>query len=72
MMTEAPEHLDEEELHSEARDMRLFAKELGRGVRQQRARGKKKENTGTLPLALSMMRRKGRRPTSVNIIKEFQ
>ena len=49
-----PEHLDKENwLRPEARHMRLFAKEFGRGVRQQRARGKTKENVGTLPLALS-------------------
>ena len=34
-----------------------FAKEFGRGVRQQRTRGKTKGRAGTLPLALSMFRR---------------
>lgn len=66
------DHQDKETLRSEAREMRLFAKEFGRGVRQQRARGKTKENAGTLPLALGMMRRKGRPPTSINITEEFQ
>lgn len=69
---DANEHQDKETLRSEAKELRLFAKEFGRGVRQQRARGKTKENAGTLPLALSMMRRKGRQPTSINIIEEFQ
>lgn len=38
------------------------------GVRQKRAR----KNAGTLPLALSMVRRKGWQPTSVHIIEEFK
>ena len=37
--------------------LQSFAKEFGRGVRQQRTRGKTKERAGTLPLALSMFRR---------------
>lgn len=40
------DHQDKETLRSETREMRLFAKEFGR---QQRARGKTKENAGTLP-----------------------
>ena len=44
-------------LRAEARELRVFATEFGRGVRQQRVRGKTKERAGTLPLALSMMRR---------------
>jgi len=42
---------------AEARELRVFATEFGRGVRQQRLRGKTKERAGNLPLALSMMRR---------------
>ena len=40
-----------QDLREEARDLRLFAKEFGQGVRQQRVRDKKKEKAGTLPLA---------------------
>ena len=65
-------HQDKDKLRSEAKDLRAFAKEFGRGVCQQRARGKTKENAGTLPLALSMMRRNGRHPSSINILEEFQ
>ena len=64
----------------------LFAKEFGQGVHQQRARGKTKENAGTLTLALiylalSKMRKNGQQPTSIidviiiiefNILEEFQ
>ena len=32
-------HQDRDKLRSEAKDLRAFAKEFGRGVRQQRARG---------------------------------
>ena len=46
-----------EVLQQEARDLRLFAKEFGQGVQQQRVRDKTKEKAGTLPLALSMVRR---------------
>lgn len=35
----------------EARELRLFAKELRKGVRQQRIRDKTKEKAATLPLA---------------------
>ena len=41
-------------LQQEARDLRLFAKEFGQGVRQQRVRDKTKERAGTLPLALTI------------------
>ena len=44
-------------LRVEARELRVFATEFGRGVRQQRVRDKTKERAGTSPLALSMMRR---------------
>ena len=40
----------------EARELRLFAKEFGRGVQQQRERDRTKEKDGTLPLALRMIR----------------
>ena len=46
-----------QDLREEARDLRLFAKEFGLGVRQQRVRDKKKEKAGTLPLVLRMTRR---------------
>ena len=48
-MTETPEHLDKEELRSEARDIPAVCKRFC----QQRARGKTKENAGTLPVALT-------------------
>ena len=34
--------------------------------------GKQTENAATLPLALNMMRRNGRQPTSINSLEEFQ
>ena len=33
----------------EAKELRLFAKDFGQGVRQQRVRGKTQEKAGTLP-----------------------
>jgi len=45
------------EERDEAKELRLFAKEFGQGVRQQRVRGKTQERAGTLPLAISMMKR---------------
>ena len=50
--------------------MQSFAKEFGRGVRQQRTRGKTKERAGTLPLALSTFRRNASR--EVDLLKEVQ
>ena len=47
---------NKERQKEEVRGMQSFAKEFGRGVRQQRVRGKTKERAGTLPLALSMAR----------------
>ncbi|EDO46508.1 predicted protein [Nematostella vectensis] len=44
--------------------MREFASEYGRGVRQENVRSKSKENTGTLPYALSM------RPTIITAAEE--
>jgi len=63
---------DKKTLRSEAREIQLFAKEFGRGGLQQRPRGKTKENAETLPLALSMIQRKGRPPTSINISEKIQ
>ena len=40
----------------EARELRLFAKELRKGVRQQRVRDKTKEKAGTLPLVQRLIR----------------
>ena len=48
---------EKDDLREEARELRLFAKEFGQRVRQQRVRDKTKEKAGTLPLALSMIRR---------------
>ena len=47
-----------------------FAKEFGRGARQQRTRGRTKERAGTLPLALSMFRRNAWARREVNLLKE--
>ena len=44
-------------LRAEARNMRLFAKEFGQSVRQERVRDKTKKRSGTLPLALSTFQR---------------
>ena len=52
--------------------MQGFAKEFGRGVRQQRTRGKTKERPGTLPLALSMFRRNVSAHGEINLLKEVQ
>ena len=52
--------------------LQSFAKEFGRGVRQQRTRGKTKERAGTLPLALSMFRRNASAYGEVDLLKEVQ
>ena len=52
--------------------LQSFAKEFGRGVRQQRTRGKTKERAGTLPLALSMFRRDASAYGEVDLLKEVQ
>ena len=52
--------------------MQSFAKEFGRGVRQQRTRGKTKERAGTLPLALRMFRRDASAYGEVDLLKEVQ
>ena len=49
---------------------RRFAKEFGQGVRHQRMRGKTKERTGTLPLALSMFRKNASAHGEVDLLKE--
>ena len=57
----------------EAKELRLFAKEFGQGVRQQRVRGKTQEKAGTLPLAISMMKRIIAPQTqSLNTLEELQ
>ena len=52
--------------------MQSFAKEFGRGVGQQRTRGKTNERAGTLPLALSMFRRNASVYGEVDVLKEVQ
>ena len=47
-----------------------LCEEFGRGVRQQRTRGKTKERAGTLPLALSMFRRNASAHGEVDLLKE--
>ena len=46
-----------DDLREEARKLRLFAREFRQGVQQKRVSDKTKKKAGTLPLALSMMRR---------------
>lgn len=53
--------------------MQSFAKEFGRGVRQQRTREKStKERAGTLPPSLSMFRRNASAHGEVDLLKEVQ
>ncbi|CAH3156118.1 unnamed protein product, partial [Porites lobata] len=52
--------------------LQSFAKDFGRGVRQQRTRGKTKERAGALPLALSMFRRNASAHGEVDLLKEVQ
>ena len=49
--------------------LQSFAKEFGRGLRQQRTRGKTKERAGTLPLALSIFRRNTSAYGEVDVLK---
>ena len=57
----------------EAKELRLFAKEFGQGVRQQRVRGKTQEKAGTLHMAISMMKRIIAPQTqSLNTLEELQ
>ena len=52
--------------------LQSFAKEFGRGVGQQRTRGKTKEKAGALPLALSMFRMNALAHEEVDLLKEVQ
>ena len=62
-----------DQTREEAKELRLFAKEFGQGVRQQRVRGKTQEKAGTLPLAISMMKRIIAPQTqSLNTLEELQ
>ena len=53
-----------DQTREEAKELRLFAKQFGQGVRQQRVRGKTQEKAGTLPLAISMMKKNHCAPNS--------
>ena len=56
-----------------AKELRLFPKEFGQGVRQQRVRGETQEKPGTLPLAISMMKRiMAPQTQSLNMLEELQ
>lgn len=61
-------------MREEARELRLFAKEFGQGVRQQRVRDRTKEKAGTLPLALSVIRRvrRSRTENAFDTLEELQ
>ena len=64
---------ERDETREEAKELRLFAKEFGQGVRQQRVRGKAQERAGTLPLAISMMKRIIAPETrNLNLLEELQ
>ena len=52
--------------------LQSFAKEFGRGIRQQRTRGKTKERAGTLQLAPSMFRRNASAHGEVDLLKGVQ
>ena len=52
--------------------LQSFAKEFGRGVGQQRTRGKTKEKADTLPLGLSMFRMNALAHGEVDLLKEVQ
>ena len=68
------EHLEKDDLREEASELRLFGKEFGQGVQQQRVRDKTKEKAGTLPLALSMIRRvrTSQKENAVDMLQELQ
>ena len=56
-----------------AKELRLFPKEFGQGVRQQRVRGETQEKPGTLPLAISMMKRiMAPQTQSLKMLEELQ
>ena len=62
-----------DQTREEAKELRLFAKEFGQGVRQQRVRGKTQEKAGTLRLAISVMKRIIAPQTqSLNTLEELQ
>ena len=64
---------ESDQTREEAKELRLFAKQFGQGVRQQRVRGKTQEKAGTLPLAISMMKRIIAPQTqSLNTLEELQ
>ena len=64
---------ERDETREEAKELRLFAKEFGQGVRQQRVRGKTQERAGTVPLAISMVKRIIAPETrNLNMIEELQ
>ena len=64
---------ERDETREEAKELTLFAKEFGQGVRQQRVRGKTQERAGTLPLAISMMKRIIAPETrNLNMLEELQ
>ena len=66
------EETSAEEKERQRKALQGFAKEFGRGVRQQRTRGKTKERPGTLPLALSMFRRNVSAHGEIDLLKEVQ
>ena len=64
---------ERDETREEAKELRLFAKEFGQGVRQHRVRGKTQERAGTLPLAISTMKRIIAPETrNLNMLEELQ
>ena len=66
------EETSAEEKERQRKALQSFAKEFGRGVRQQRTRVKTKERAGTLPLALSMFRRNASAYGEVDLLKGVQ
>ena len=61
-----------ERIERQRKVLQSFVKEFGRGVGQQRTRGKTKERAGTLPLALSMFRMNASAYGEVDVLKEVQ
>ena len=66
------EETSAEEKERQKKALQGFAKEFGRGIRQQRTRGKTKERPGTLPPALSVFRRNASAHGEVDQLKEVQ
>ena len=56
----------------QSKALQSFAKEFGRGVRQQQTRGKTKERAGTLPLGLIMFKRNASAHGEVDLLKEVE